>query len=322
MKNARLIVPRKVLFGIFGYGVIIILLWVGIQNSNLYFGTAKVPLDGGTTTQINTVQAAILGAIQGLTEFLPISSSGHLVLFQQFFGIHEAQLFFDICLHMGTLIAVIVFFRREIFFLAASAIRFLFLCLEREITLKKVNDDGDMKLALLIVVGSLPTVVMGLVIKEWVDQIFSSVFLVGWMLLVTGFLLWATRWLEREGRGISGFSIPMALLIGFVQGMAILPGISRSGSTIAVALFLGLNRHTAAQYSFLLSIPAIVGALLLSIWDLSITATFTLPVLIGSATACLIGYLALRFLIYMVNKGRMHLFAPYCWLLGATALLV
>lgn len=269
---------------------------------------------------MDSLQAALLGAIQGLTEFLPISSSGHLVLFQKLFGLHEAQLFFDVCLHIGTLIAVVAFFHREIQSLLASMVRFLSLGLKRRLTFRRINEDGAMKLAMLIIVGSVPTAVIGLFLKGHADRIFASVFLVGWMLLVTGLLLWATRRLRGEGRGIPEFTISMALLIGFVQGVAILPGISRSGSTIAVALFLGLNRPTAARYSFLLSIPAILGALLLSLRDLSGAAAFTPPVLIGAATACVVGYLALALLVYIVNRGRMHLFAPYCWLAGLTAL--
>lgn len=271
---------------------------------------------------MNSIQAAILGAIQGLTEFLPISSSGHLVLFQHLFGFKEAQLFFDICLHIGTLIAVVIFFRREIRSILAAAVRFLSLALKREISFTGVNEDPDMKLAMLIIVGSIPTAVLGLLFKKWSEQLFSSVFLVGCMLLMTGCLLWATRWIKREGGGIPGFTVPMALCIGLIQGMAILPGISRSGSTIAAALFLGLDRPTAARYSFLLSIPAIVGAMLLSLRDLSGTAAFTPPVWIGGGTACVVGYLALALLVYIVNKGRMHLFAPYCWLVGLTALFL
>ena len=271
---------------------------------------------------MDSIQAAVLGAIQGLTEFLPISSSGHLVLFQKLFGLHEAQLFFDVCLHTGTLVAVVAFFHREIQALSASMVRFFSLGWKRRLTFSGIHEDDDMKLAMLILVGSVPTAAIGLFLKGHADRIFASVSLVGWMLLVTGLLLWATRRLKGEGRGIPEFSVSMALLIGFVQGMAILPGISRSGSTIAVALFLGLNRPTAARYSFLLSIPAIIGALIVSLRDLPGAAAVTLPVLIGAATACIVGYLALALLVFIVNRGRMHLFAPYCWMLGLTALFL
>ncbi len=259
-------------------------------------------------------QAIILGVIQGLTEFLPVSSSGHLVLCQQFFGLKEEELFFDISVHMGTLVAVMIFFRKEIFAILTS----LFLYI-KSFKQKGLKPDENIKLAFLIIAGSVPTAIIGLGFKKMADTIFASVFIVGCSLIVTGFFLWATKKIKSGGKGIGDFSFPKALIIGTVQGFAILPGISRSGSTIAAGLFLGLKREMAARYSFLLSIPAILGAEILSLKDVGPGASFDMPVIYGTLTSFVVGYCSLMLLMYIVNKGRIHIFAPYCWILGALA---
>ncbi len=268
---------------------------------------------------MNVFEALVLGIVQGLTEFLPVSSSGHLVLFQHFFGLREAQLFFDISVHTGTLMAVIIFFRKEIFSILASLVRFAGMVSEKKVSPAEAMQDTDVKLALLILAGSVPTGIIGILFHKIAEDIFSSVFLVGWTLIVTGILLWLTRSVKNPGSGIEGFSLRHALGIGLVQGIAIVPGISRSGSTIAAGLFLGLNRETAARYSFLLSIPAIVGAQILALKDLG-SAAADMNALYGALSAGLVGYGALAFLVYIVNKGRLFLFAPYCWVIGALAL--
>lgn len=268
------------------------------------------------------VQAIILGVIQGLTEFLPVSSSGHLVIFQYLFGLEEAELFFDICVHMGTLIAVIIFFRKEIISILISMFQLIKLIGQKHALLETINSDKDIKMAMLIIVGSVPTAIIGLGFHKISEQLFSSIFLVGCMLIITGTFLWATLWIKNDKKNIGEFSIKDALIIGFVQGMAILPGISRSGSTITTGLFLGLNRETSARYSFLLCIPAIVGAQILSLKDLGPGTSFDIITLAGAATAGLVGYCALAMLVFIVNKGRLHLFAPYCWIAGAIALYI
>ncbi len=265
------------------------------------------------------IQALVLGIIQGLTEFLPVSSSGHLVLFQQLFGLKEAELFFDVSVHMGTLTAVIIFFRREIrniLVSLAGGIRDLI----AGTPFSEVIRDKDVKLALLIIAGSVPTAIIGLLLKQVAEQIFSSVFLVGCALMVNGGVLWATRLVHMPGKGIEGFSVGKALLIGIAQGLAITPGISRSGSTITCALFLKLEREIAARYSFLLSIPAIVGAQILTLKDLGSAARLDETVVIGTLASAVVGYGALAMLVYIVKRGRIHLFAPYCWLVGLVTL--
>jgi len=273
---------------------------------------------------MNSTEAILLGIIQGLTEFLPVSSSGHLVLFQQLFGLKEAELFFDVCVHLGTLLAVIVVFHREIQNIIAALWGLISLAGQKETILQQVESDPNLKMALLIVIGSIPTAVLGLMFHGIADQLFSSSFFTGLMLMVTGLLLWLTRRAKTGDRGthIEGFSRTKAFIIGIVQGLAIIPGISRSGSTISIGLLLGIDRETAARYSFLLSIPAIVGAGALSLKDgLSQTDLTIRLSLLGAAAAALVGYGALRVLLSVVKKGRLYMFAPYCWLVGILAIL-
>jgi len=262
---------------------------------------------------METYQAIILGILQGITEFIPISSSGHLVLGQHFFGITEPVLAFDISVHMGTLAATVLVFFTDIKALMAAgwkAIR------------SRQSSPSEIKLLLLIAAGCLPTAAMGLLLKQWEHIIFSSVMLVGFMLLVTGTLLWFTKKVGRTGYGITGFNYRTALLIGLCQGLAVIPGISRSGITISAGLFAGIDRRLCARFSFLLSIPAIAGAQLLTIKDsFSGPALMTSPVVYGTIAAFITGLGALLLLLKIVNNGRFHIFAPYCWIVGIISIL-
>ncbi len=270
-------------------------------------------------------KAAFLGMVQGLTEFLPISSSGHLVIFQHLFGLTEPELFFDVSVHLGTLLAVVIFYRRQIAGMVSAVASFAAVRLGRPSA--RVDRD-NLHLVWMVLLGSVPTALIGLGIKPAADRLFASMTLVGIDLVFTGCLLFLTGVVARrrarlgspEGRELPG---PIdAILIGVAQGMAILPGISRSGTTIAVGLFLGLRRKAAAAYSFLLSIPAITGAALLLLKDAVHDPGFALlPCLAGAMTAFLVGYASLALLVFIVRKGRLAFFAPYCWLVGLLALL-
>lgn len=248
-----------------------------------------------------------------------MSSSGHLVLFQRFFGLEEPELFFDICLHVGTLGAVCLFFRRDIAALG-QAILAAVSCRGKVATMSP-EERSELSMVGLILAGSLPTAVLGIIIKGYSQSIFSSLVLVGCMLCFTSLLLSATALIPQgQDRKIT---LPKALLIGLIQGMAVMPGLSRSGSTIALALFMGGSRERAARFSFLLSIPAIVGASVLAILDIG---SASLPpwwvVASGTAVSAVTGYLALRFLVYIVGRGKLHVFAPYCLVVGVAALVV
>ncbi len=259
----------------------------------------------------NTVQAVILGLIQGLTEFLPVSSSGHLVLAQRLLGLREPVLTFDIALHLGTLVAVIIFFRRDIAGIVQGILG------------RGAERTSYTRLLLLIILGSLPTAVVGLAFKDTFEAMFASVTAVGVSLLITGALLLAAGLAGRPRRDLAETRSWHALLIGLAQGLAITPGISRSGSTISTALLLGLKRELAVRFSFLLSIPAILGAVALQVLDLPAGADLAWgPLLLGALVAGLSGWLALKLLLDLVKRGRIHWFAYYCGALGLLALVL
>lgn len=266
-------------------------------------------------------QGIVLGILQGLTEFLPVSSSGHLILGQRLFGITEAALFFDVSVHMGTLGAVFLVFFQDIKHMLLSLAG-----LFREKSAGKpfaarVREDESSWLAVLIAVGSVPTAIIGLVLKQFEQVLFSSIVIVGAMLLLTGTILWFSRLLYSKTGVFTSLGMKQALFIGVVQGLAVIPGISRSGSTIAAGLFAGLDGRHAARFSFLLSIPAILGAQVLSINDaLKEGFRYDPAALYGALAAFLSGYVALIVLLKIVKKGRFHFFAPYCWALGGIAL--
>jgi undecaprenyl-diphosphatase len=273
---------------------------------------------------LTLLQAIILGIVQGITEYLPISSSGHLVLAQHLFGLREPELMFDVAVHVGTLGAVVVFFRQDLINMLRAVVRFGGQLFKGQAAWRDLWQNPDLRLTSLVVIGTIPTVILGLFFKPMTDRLFGSTALVGAMLLITGLLLWSTRWIKRPGHGIGETGGGQAVLIGLVQGLAILPGISRSGATIAAGLWSGLDRATATRFSFILSLPAIVGATLLVAADAVGTpqATVSLPVMAaGMLAAGVVGYLALRFLVYMVQRSRLFVFAPYCWLVGMVTLL-
>lgn len=275
---------------------------------------------------MDPLHAVVLGAIQGLTEFLPVSSSGHLVIAQHLFGLKEPEILFDVGVHLGTLVAVLFYFRRDLIAILGALVRYGGKLFSVGVMRTAMETDVDLKMAWLIIVGSVPTAIIGLLMQKVADRLFGSMLLAGCMLLITGVLLFLTRFAPAPESGKQTgalFSSPKAFAIGVVQGLAIMPGISRSGSTIAAALFLGLSRDTAARFSFLLSIPAILGAALLTVKDVTGETAGQLPMLlIGALTSCAVGYLSLKFLVYIVNRGRLHLFAPYVWIVGILAVIM
>lgn len=268
-------------------------------------------------------QAVVLGIIQGLTEFLPVSSSGHLVLTQHLFGLKEPALFFDVSLHVGTLVAVLIVFFQEIKSILMTVIfRGVSIALgkKREET---DREKRDLSLVTAIIAGSVPTAIMGLCFREIAHTLFSSTTLVGTMLLITAALLWSIRNRADDIEAPGAITLKRSLVIGFVQGLAVIPGISRSGSTIVAGLYLGLGRKEAARFSFLLCLPAIIGAEILGIRDAMATGvTLDGAVLIGTLVSFVVGYFALKVLLGLVNQGRLHVFAPYCAVVGVVALFL
>lgn len=272
------------------------------------------------------LEAILLGILQGLTEFLPVSSSGHLVLAQQFLGLKEPLVFFDVMLHVGTLAAVLVAYRDAIGRLAIGGLSGLGSTRFWRKPRATLNMSAELKFIWLILIGSIPTGIIAVVFKTQLESFFDEVRLVSIMLILTGIILQLPR-LRREKTDRPDTSVEElktwhAPLIGIAQGCAITPGISRSGTTISLALFLGIPAKTAAEYSFLLSIPAILGAVALKIRDLGDT---TIPFHIvgtGMLASFIVGYIALRFLLVMLNRGKFSVFSYYCVALGLTSLLI
>ncbi len=267
------------------------------------------------------IEAVVLGIVQGLAEFLPVSSSGHLVLLQHLFGLTEPELLFDICLHVGTLVAVVAVFYKDIAALLGTLGRVPALLRSSGGPAALFRDHPEVRLMVMIVAGSIPTAVIGLLLSRIAERLFGTIWLVGCALLITGTFLWFTGRCRGKGRTIRRMRLTDALIIGLVQGLAVVPGISRSGATISAALYLGIDRELAGRFSFLLVIPAISGALLLGLEGETFRTDLpTATILLGSLAAAGVGYAALVVLLKMVRKGQMHRFAPYCWLVGIVSL--
>ncbi len=267
-------------------------------------------------------QGIILGVLQGLTEFLPVSSSGHLVLGQIFFGMTESQLIFDISVHVGTLLAVIVVYLKDIGSILKSTINAAPKLFSPAKFSAAWQEDPNLRFAGFIIIGSIPTAIIGLFLKEFEHVLFSSMLLVGCMLILTGTILWLSKRFYGDKKTEKQLGFKNAIGIGIIQGLAVIPGVSRSGSTIATGLFFGLSRDQAAKFSFLLSIPAIVGAEILGIKDIVEQGLSIDPVTIyATITSFIIGLIALKILLKLVHSGKFHLFAPYCWLVGVLVVL-
>jgi undecaprenyl-diphosphatase len=256
---------------------------------------------------MNILQAFILGSVQGLTEFLPVSSSGHLVLFQNIFGLKDNVLTFDIAVHFATMVAVIVVFWKDILGILKHPFA---------------------KLTWLLVIGTLPAVLVGLTLKKTVEGLFEGGRTLGLEFIATGLILWFVESVRKGDKKLDGTSPLDALWIGAAQAVAILPAVSRSGLTIAGALFRGFTREFAAKFSFLLSIPAILGATVLDLPDalglLHSTGTVGVPtvsLVVGMVTALVSGFVAIKWMIRVLTRGSLRGFAVYVMVLGILILI-
>jgi undecaprenyl-diphosphatase len=262
---------------------------------------------------IDWAQAVALGILQGLTEFLPISSSGHLVLGQAALGLDKPQVLFDVLVHVGTLTAVLVFYRKDVWrILRAWALSIG----------GRSGDPVSARTAWLILLGTLPITVIGLIFKDVIENAFGNPRGVSLALLVTGAVIFLTKFVRTGSRMEDQVTWKDALIIGALQAAAILPGISRSGATIAAALLLGIDREHAARFSFLLSIPAITGAFIFKSRHLAeVSTSDLLPYFLGTVAAALAGALALAWLLHLVRRGNLGTFAYYCWAVGLAGVL-
>ncbi len=268
---------------------------------------------------MNLFDSIVLGFIQGLTEFLPISSSGHLVIFQNLLGFSEPQLLLDVTLHVGTLLAVVIYFKKDLLAMLSETIGLL---RQRCPSNKLAHKNSAVKLLLWIIIACVPTGFIGLFFKHPLETMFSSVSTVSVMLLVTGAIIGSTHFIPAGYTSRKELGLVTALLVGTAQGLAIIPGISRSGTTIACGLLCGLDRELAGRFSFLISIPAIAGALLVQLHEQSITSVPLANLAAGFVTSATIGFLCLKILMAVVKRGRLAYFAPYCFFAGLMALVL
>lgn len=264
---------------------------------------------------MNFLQAIFLGIIQGLTEFIPVSSSGHLVLAQHFFGIEGTDnITFEIFMHLGTLLAVLIFFRKQIWELILS----LF-CWKKDLEYEPHRKNRA--LIVYLIIATLVTGVFYLIFKGPLKQAYQSPLLVSFMLLITGAMIFASDFVKNTSIPASNTGFLKSAFIGLAQGLAIMPGISRSGATITASLFCGIKRKDAAHFSFLLSIPAIMAANISELPALLALDTGVLGIyLAGFFASFIAGYLVIAALIRLIQAGSLKYFACYVWLIALVSI--
>jgi len=259
---------------------------------------------------LNIIQAVFLGVVQGITEWLPVSSSGHLAIVQHYMGANgrglQVPVAFDVLLHFATLLVLLVFIRKEVIEILAAAVR---------------RDFGSPsgRMFIFIIIAGIPTAIIGLTFRQAFGSMFTNMAAVGGALIVTGAILLLSRYGYGRGDGSVnrklGYGI--AFLIGAAQGIAVAPGISRSGATIGIGLFAGLKREQAIRFSLLLAMPTIIAATLLEAENLAMSGIGMPALAAGFATSLVAGYISLRLLIKLVMQKKFSWFAVYCFVVGA-----
>jgi len=264
------------------------------------------------------LKAIILGIVQGLSEFLPISSSGHLVIVEHILNFSEGGLAFEVFVHFGTLLAVVWVFRKDLLKMIKS--------IPDIFRLKKPDMEQDRRdyalMDIYIIIGSIPAAVIGLLFEKYIEKIFESHVLALSMLFLTGLIVWSSRYTRENRESMNGTH---ALLIGFAQAFAIIPGISRSGSTIVTGLWLGIKRDYAARFSFILSVPVIFGATLFKLKDLLDTPPAQNEIVhltIASLAAMISGYFAIIWLLDIIRKQKLEWFGIYCIIVSIVGLIL
>lgn len=274
---------------------------------------------------MNYITSVLMGILQGVAEFLPISSSGHLALFQHFFGAEnyeETQMFFTVLLHLGTLLSVFVYYWRDVLDLIREfllGIKDIFSHTQEQ----RSAPPPARKLVLLIIVATLPLFLI-LPVKDAVEAAMNNATFVSVALLATGFILFYSDRMAKGRKTAKNATLLDAVLVGFAQALGTLPGISRSGTTISAGLLRGFDRTFAVRFSFLMSMPAVLGANILTLKDVIETGAIQLELLpvylVGMVTAAVVGWLAIRLVNLLASKGKFGAFAWYCWIVGAASL--
>lgn len=264
---------------------------------------------------MDILQSFLLGLVQGLTEFLPISSSGHLALGRYILGGEtEMGITFEVVVHFGTLCSIVIYYRNDLMRLFKAGLAFLG-------SPSTQKENPDVKTIGFILISMIPAFIVGITLKDYIEAIFSSLLLVSGMFLITGVILFLTKFSKKPAGKVT---LGKSFLIGLAQAFAMIPGISRSGSTISASLFMGISREEAANFSFLMVIPVIAGAMILEMGEVveaGISQSQIISLLVGFITAFISGYYALRYLIIILKKEGFHYFAYYCWLVGGIGIV-
>lgn len=271
---------------------------------------------------IENIQCALLAFMQGMTEFLPVSSSGHLVFFQKVFGFKEPMLLFDIILHLATTLSVIVFLRKELILLFKNFFSAMNLIFRGEKVSTVWKNFLYFRISLLIFVALIPAIVIGASLSGFIEKMFVSFKAVGVCFLITGTVLFFTRQLSPN-RQIEQVNVLDAFFIGLAQAAAIFPGISRSGLTISAGMFRGLDRNFAAKFSFILAIPTILAAAIYELRNgIDEIRIGIVSLVLFFCIAFVSGYIALVILSKMISKAKFHYFSYYCWLMGIISIVL
>lgn len=259
------------------------------------------------------VKAIILGFIQGLTEFLPVSSSGHLVIGSELLNFQEQGVVFDVCLHLGTLVSVIIVFRHEIKAMIMAPFQYF-----------SGNRDAEVRQFfywdIFVILATLPAVFVGLFFKSYVDSFFGSTLIAYCMLVGTGTIMVIAQYVPERNEPLTWWR---SLLVGCAQALAIMPGLSRSGSTIFMGMLLGVPRETIARFSFIMSIPAILGAAVLQMGDFlqnPPTSDTAITLIAGMGMSAVAGYFAIKLLLDIIRRNRLQWFGYYCLVLASVGL--
>jgi undecaprenyl-diphosphatase len=284
---------------------------------------------------MSLLQSILMGLIQGLTEFLPVSSSGHLALFKILFHVNtDTGLLFDVLLHVGTLIAVFVVYYKDIFRMIAEFIKIVIDCIynlrvfiaklsHKNVHYRKIVRNGYRKFVMLIIVSTIPTGIIGYVGADLVDAASEILLIPGICLVITAFLLFICDRAKDGHKKPKQVSYANAFIVGICQGIATLPGISRSGTTITACVLSGFDRKFAVKYSFILSIPAILGALVLQLKDIGTVTVASAEVgayVVGMIVAAVVGYICIKTMLVVVKNKKFKYFAIYCLAVGVLSI--
>ena len=273
-------------------------------------------------TTLTYLQALVLGIVQGLGEFLPISSSGHLAVIQYFFGIEgESVLLFAVMLHLGTLISVFIIYWHDI----VKLVKELIAVIKDIFTGKglRINHNPVRRLGFMIIVATIPTALIGLLFNDIFAGLYLSLMAVGIGFLVTGTILFIAEKMGKNEKKVWGMKFRHAVFIGIMQGIAICPGVSRSGSTLFGGLMSGLDRNFALRFAFLISIPSILGSVILEFppaISAGLPAGMWGPVILGTVVSAISGFIAIKAMLKIVAGKRLTVFSWYTWVLGAAVL--